>query len=116
MEVSSQNDQTVNPLLSALGAYLFQARLSGCAYWEGAEGGLFSLSKMMVSILHNGVERKVEKLRQMKLNVMQGKTTEEPLLGPMGCPLNRGSPVKTNPNFQKVNKPYQISPHEVLQW
>ena len=33
-----------------------------------------------------------------------------------GCRLNRGSTVKTNPNFQKVNKPYQISPHEVLQW
>ena len=82
----------------------------------GRGGGLFYVAKMMVSILHNGVERKVETLRQMKLDVLQGKTTEEPLLGPVGCPLNRGSTVKTNPNFQKVNKPYQISPHEVLQW
>ena len=38
----------------------------------------------MVSILHNGVERKVETLRQMKLDVMQGKNTEEPYLGPVG--------------------------------
>ena len=47
-------------------------------------GGLFYVAKMMVSILQNGVERKVETLRQMKLDVMQGKNTEEPLLGPVG--------------------------------
>ena len=79
-------------------------------------GGVFYVAKMMVSIPHKGVERKVEKLRQVKLDVMQGKTTEVPFLGPVGCPLNRASTVKANPNFQKVNKPYQISPHEVLQW
>ena len=50
----------------------------------GRGGGLFYVAKMMVSILHNGVERKVETLRQMKLDVMQGKNTEEPLLGPVG--------------------------------
>ena len=51
---------------------------------KGAGGGLFYVAKMMVSILHEGVERKVEKLRQMKLDVLQGMTTEEPLLGPVG--------------------------------
>ena len=39
MEVSSQNDQTVNPLLSPLGTYLFQARLSGCALIGRGRGG-----------------------------------------------------------------------------
>ena len=48
--------------------------------------GLFYVAKMMVSILHEGVERKVEKLRQVKLDVMQGKTSEEPLLGPVDVP------------------------------
>ena len=48
--------------------------------------GLFHVAKMMVSILHEGVERKVEKLRQVKLDVMQGKTSEEPLLGPVDVP------------------------------
>ena len=87
MEVSSQNDQTVNPLLSPLGTYLFQARLSGCALigrGRGGGGGLFYVAKMMVSILREGVDRKVEKLRQMKLDVIQGKTTEVPFLGPVG--------------------------------
>ena len=87
MEVSSQNDQTVIPLLSPLGTYLFQARLSGCALMgRGRGGGGGYVAKMMVSILHEGVDRKVEKLRQMKLDVMQGKTTEEPFLGPVGVP------------------------------
>ena len=39
MEVSSQNDQTVNPLLSPLGTYLFQARSSGCALIGRGRGG-----------------------------------------------------------------------------
>lgn len=47
-------------------------------------GGLFYVAKMMVSILREGVDRKVEKLRQMKLDVIQGKTTEVPFLGPVG--------------------------------
>ena len=47
-------------------------------------GGVFYVAKMMVSILHEGVERKVEKLRQRKLDVMQGKTTEVAFLGPVG--------------------------------
>ena len=29
-----------------------------------------------------------------------------------GCLLNRAATVKANPNFQKVNKPYQISQHK----
>ena len=58
----------------------------GALNWEGGGGGLFYLSKMMVSIVHKGVERKVEKLRQMKLDVTQGKTTEVLLLGPVDVP------------------------------
>ena len=38
------NEHTINPLLSPLGAYLFQVSLKGVA--------LFNLAKMMVSILH----------------------------------------------------------------
>ena len=47
-------------------------------------GGLFYVAKMMVLIPHKGVERKLEKLRQVKLDGLQGKTTEEPFLGPVG--------------------------------
>ena len=54
--------------------------------WGLGLRGLFYVAKMMVSILHEGVERKVEKLRQVKLDVMQGKTSEEPLLGPVDVP------------------------------
>ena len=58
---------SVNPLFCWAGAYLFQALL-----WEGlieigglveGWGGLFNLEKTMVSVLHEELEYKVEKLK-----------------------------------------------------
>ena len=46
---------------------------------------------MMVSILHEELESKVGKLRHKKLDVKQPKN-------------------KKTPNFQRVSKPYRISP------
>lgn len=37
-------------------------------------GGLFNLAKIMVSTLHKELERNVEKLSVMKLEVMQGRS------------------------------------------
>ena len=61
----------VNPLLSPLGAYLFQAHLRWGAgrglnsdvglIWEA--GGLFNLEKMKVSVLHRELEYGEEKLK-----------------------------------------------------
>ena len=69
-------------------------------------GGLFergglNLAKTMASVLYKELQYKVEKLKYKykKFEVTQA--------------CSRGS--KTNPNFQLVNKPSQISPHEVLQ-
>ena len=87
---------TVNPLLSPLGAYFSHLR------WGGGlkrEGGLFNLvkringskgsrgrtcgsrgitafsnNKKMVTILQRELERIVEKVKQMKLEVMRQKT------------------------------------------
>ena len=51
-------------------AYLFQARLRrGGGFIE--RGCLSNLAKMMVSIPHKELERKVEKSKDMKLVVMQ---------------------------------------------
>ena len=52
----------------------------------------------MVSVLHQELEYKVEKLKYMykKLEVIQSR-------------------IKKNPNFQLVNKPSRISSEEVLQ-
>ena len=55
-------------------------------------GGLFNLEMTMVSVLHKELEYKVEKLKNKK-----------------------GGGSKSNANFQLVNKPSRISPHEVLQ-
>ena len=49
---------TVNPLLRD---------------WGGRGGGVFNLATMMVLILLNEHKRKVEKLRNMKVEVMQPK-------------------------------------------
>ena len=66
---------SVNPLFCWAGAYLFQALL-----WEGlieigglfeGWGGLFNLEMTMVSVLHEELEYKVEKLKYKKLEVMQ---------------------------------------------
>ena len=54
----------------------------------------------LVSVLHNELEYKVEKLKYKKL---------------CSC-RSRSQGSKTNPNFQMVNKPYWISPNEVLQF
>ena len=59
-------------------------------------GGLFDLAKTMVSVLHKELEYKVENFSNKKLEVIQQR-------------------IKTNPNFQLVNKPSWVSPHEVLQ-
>ena len=46
------------------GAYLFQVHLRGSLIEiGGGEGGLFNLEIMMVSVLHNELEYKVEKLK-----------------------------------------------------
>ena len=58
-------------------------------------GGLLNLSKMMVSVHLKELEFKVEKLITTSWRSYR-----------------RGS--KTNLNFQPVNKPSWISPHEVL--
>ena len=57
---------TVNPLLSPLGAYLFQAHLRGGLIETGGlfeRGGLFNLGKTMVSVLHRELEYGEEKLK-----------------------------------------------------
>ena len=54
---------TVNPLLSPHGTYLFQAHLRGAHL----KGGLFNLEETMVSVLHKGLEYKVEKLKYKKI-------------------------------------------------
>ena len=59
-------------------------------------GSLFSLAKTMASVLHKELECKVETLKYKRLKVMQPKN-------------------KIDPNFQVVNNPSWISPHEVLQ-
>ena len=43
------------------------------------EGGLFELAKMMVSILHKDLERKVETLKHIKLEV---SAVEDPQQNP----------------------------------
>ena len=45
------------------GAYLFQVHLRGSLIEIGGEGRLFNLEIMMVSVLHNELEYKVEKLK-----------------------------------------------------
>ena len=60
-------------------------------------GGLFDVEKTMVSVLHKKkLGYNVERLKYKKLEVMQLR-------------------IKTNPNFQLVNKPSRISPHKVSQ-
>ena len=50
----------------------------------------FSNNEKIVPFLHNERERKVEKLKHMKFEVVQPK-------------------LKKNLNFRRVNKPYRIS-------
>ena len=52
---------------------------------------------MMVLILHEELESKVGKLRHKKLDVKQPKN-------------------KKTPNFQRVSKPYRISPQSPQSW
>ena len=54
---------TVNPLLSPLGAYLFQVHLRRDLF---ESGGLFDLEMMMVSVLLKELGYKVEKLKYKK--------------------------------------------------
>ena len=58
----------VNPLLSPLGAYLFEAQIEGGGLIETwglfeRQGGLFNLEKTMVSVLHRELEYGEEKLK-----------------------------------------------------
>ena len=84
---------TVNPLLSPSGGLFFSSTFEGGL---NREGGLFNLAtgarfledglvvpgrytalsndKKMVTILHRELERKVEKVKHMKLEVMRPKT------------------------------------------
>ena len=57
--------------------------------------GLFNLTKTIVSVVHKDLEYKVENLKYKKKKKLEDN--------------------KTNPNFQLVNKPSLVSPHEVLQ-
>ena len=53
-------------------AYLFQTHLvGGLIEMGGGGGGLFHLTKTMVSVLHKELEYKVQKLKYKKLEVMQ---------------------------------------------
>ena len=67
-----RNGYRKSPVKSPRRAYLFQARLrrgvGGCFIEREC---LSNLAKMMVSIPHKELERKVEKSRDMKLVVMQ---------------------------------------------
>ena len=58
---------TINPLfhLRGVGGGLIEM---GC-FFEGG-GAVFNLAKVMVSISHKELERRVEKLRHQKLQVM----------------------------------------------
>ena len=60
----------------------------------GGGEGLFNLTKTIVSVVHKDLEYKVENLKYIKKKLKDNKT---------------------NPNFQLVNKPSLVSPHEVLQ-
>ena len=60
----------------------------------GGGEGLFNLTKTIVSVVHKDLEYKVENLTYKKKKLKDNKT---------------------NPNFQLVNKPSLVSPHEVLQ-
>ena len=62
---------TVNPLLcSPQGVYLFQTYF--CGGGGGIEtGGLLSLARTMVSVLHKELEYKVEKLKYKMSEVIQ---------------------------------------------
>ena len=55
-------------MISLPGAYLFQTHLSGL---DRDVGSLFNLAKTMVSVLHKELEYKVEKVKYMRLDVMQ---------------------------------------------
>ena len=96
---------TVNPLLNLPGGLFIWNIFEGEGVGLVETGGLFemggglNLAKTMASVLYKELQYKVEKLKYKKLEVMQA--------------CRRGS--KTNPNFQLVNKPSRISPHEVLQ-
>ena len=71
--------------------------LGGGGRGGGGGGGLFNLEKTMVSVLH-----KEGRIQSRKAQVQQGWR-----------PGSRGS--ESNSNFQLVNKPSRISPHEVFQ-
>ena len=59
-------------------------------------GGLFNLARTMVFFLHRNPKDKVEKLKYKKLEGMHPE-------------------IKNHSELPAGNKPYWISPHEVLQ-
>ena len=74
----------VNPLLSLPGVYSFQERLRG-------RRGLFNEAKIVISFPHKELEPEVKNLRDMKLEVMISRE------------------LRSNGNFQLVNKPFVIN-------
>ena len=76
ISASASETDTVNPLLSLPGKLIYFKHVWGGGGGEGGRcfierGCLSNLAKMMVSIPHKELERKVEKSRNMKLVVMQ---------------------------------------------
>ena len=75
ISASASETDTVNPLLSPPGKLIYFKHVWGGGGGEGGgvieRGCLSNLAKMMVSIPHKELERKVEKNRNMKLVVMQ---------------------------------------------
>lgn len=82
MSIGSASGSTIILLLSPLGV--------------NRDGGLFNLTKMMVSVVHKEKDEK----KKAQAHEVRGHENED---------------KKTNPNFQQVDKPNQISTHQVLQ-
>ena len=72
----------------------------GVLIWDGGQG-LFNLEKRMVSVLHKELQYKMEKLKHKKV---AGHVAKDQSFNWQKSQL-----------LQLVNKPSQISPHEVLQ-
>ena len=80
---------SINPLPG--GTYLFQARLRGEGLLRAVTPWIYRYGGSTVSILPEELGRKVEKLKQKTLEVLQRK-------------------IKTNMTFKHMNKSYQINP------
>ena len=62
----------MNPLLSPSGGLFITNPFEGGLIWEeGGGGGSYLILKTMVSVLHKDLEYKVDKLKYIRLEVMQ---------------------------------------------